>query len=173
MNNADFDMFADEYQQFHRQNVRISGETPEFFHEYKVKDTAGLVAAAHLRSSLRILDFGAGVGNAVPYFHQHLPGCHLTCLDVSRKSLAVAEQRFPGQTRFVAFDGEHSAILTFHRCPLYTVGESHFTLRREEPPMRGSRLSHLRKYVQETAGRLPAEFTCALGSIARSRESQA
>jgi trans-aconitate methyltransferase len=115
MNKAEFDAFADEYQQLHRQNIRISEETPEFFHEYKVKDTAGLVVAAHLRSSLHILDFGAGVGNAVPYFHQHLPGCHLTCLDMSRKNLAVAAQRFPGQARFVVFDGELSAILTFHR----------------------------------------------------------
>jgi SAM-dependent methyltransferase len=106
MDKAEFDAFADEYQQLHRQNIRISGETPEFFHEYKVKDTAGLVAAARLHSAPRILDFGAGVGNAVPYFHQHLPGCHLTCLDVSHKSLAVAAQRFSDQARFVVFDGK-------------------------------------------------------------------
>ena len=120
MHEAEFDQFVDEYRQLHRQNIRVYGEEPEFFHEYKVKETAGLVAAAQLCSAPRILDFGAGVGNAVPYFHQYLPGCHLTCLDVSHKSLAVAAQRFPGQARFVAFYVEHSAILKFHRLPLYT-----------------------------------------------------
>jgi len=107
MNEAEFDKFADEYRQFHRKNIRISGEEPEFFHEYKIKDTAVLARACHLPSAPRILDFGAGVGNAVPYFHQHIPGCELTCLDVSRKSLAIAEKRFPNQARFVAFHGRH------------------------------------------------------------------
>jgi SAM-dependent methyltransferase len=102
MNEAEFDRFADEYRRLHSTNIRASGEAPEFFHEYKVKDTAALVRASHLRSTPRILDFGAGVGNSIPYFHQHIPGCDLTCLDVSRKCLAIAEQRFPGKACFVA-----------------------------------------------------------------------
>jgi SAM-dependent methyltransferase len=127
MHEAEFDQFADEYRQFHRQNIRVSGEEPEFFYEYKVKDTAALVAASPLRSSLRILDFGAGVGNAVPYFHQYLPGCTLTCLDVSRKSLAVAEQRFPGQARFIAFQGHQMPFpdgdfdLVFSACVFHHI----------------------------------------------------
>jgi SAM-dependent methyltransferase len=34
-----------------------------------------------------------------------MPHGALTCLDVSRRSLALAESRFPGEAEFVAFDG--------------------------------------------------------------------
>jgi ubiquinone/menaquinone biosynthesis C-methylase UbiE len=52
-----------------------------------------------------MLDFGAGIGTSVPFVHKYLPRADLTCLDVSTKSLEVGEARFPGQARFVHFDG--------------------------------------------------------------------
>lgn len=104
MNEAEFDKFADEYTQLHRKNIRASGEEPEFFHEYKVKEVAALATVYHVHTHPRILDFGAGVGNSVPHFHRYLPGCDLTCLDVSHRSLAIANKRFSGKARFVAMD---------------------------------------------------------------------
>ena len=53
----------------------------------------------------KILDFGAGVGNSIPYFHEYFPQADLTCLDVSEKCLAIAERRFPDQATFRLFDG--------------------------------------------------------------------
>ena len=35
------------------------------------------------------LDFGAGIGNSVPYVRKHLAGAELTCLDLSQRSLEV------------------------------------------------------------------------------------
>ena len=38
MDVADFDQFADEYHNLHQENIRISGEKPDYFAEYKIYD---------------------------------------------------------------------------------------------------------------------------------------
>lgn len=106
MDRSEFDKFAEEYHNLHQANIKASGESPEFFSEYKIKDTAELARALNLNTNLKILDFGSGVGNSVPHFKSHFPDSQLTCLDVSSKSLELAEKRFPGQASFVPFDGE-------------------------------------------------------------------
>jgi ubiquinone/menaquinone biosynthesis C-methylase UbiE len=99
-----FDRFADEYRALQAASVRISGEGPEYFWRYKVVDLALLCAATGLQPR-SVLDFGAGVGNSVPYLREAFPGAGITCLDVSRKSLAVGEQRFLDAAKFIWFDG--------------------------------------------------------------------
>lgn len=105
MNESEFDKFADEYKKMHAANIRVSGETPEFFARYKVQDVANLLVGES-QNELRILDFGAGVGTSVPHFRELLPHARLTCLDVSNKSLDIGRQQYPGQADFVAFDGK-------------------------------------------------------------------
>jgi len=106
MDETEFDKFAEEYQRLHSANIRISGEGPEYFAEYKVRDAASILASAGFSvRNLDVLDFGAGVGNSVPYFRSHLPGCRLTCLDVSKKSLHLGAVRHRGTAEFVHFDG--------------------------------------------------------------------
>ncbi len=105
MDRTEFDRFADEYQKLHSANIKVSGEGPEFFAEYKVRDTAKLLRKTGMTGKVRILDFGSGVGNSIPHFRQHIPGCDLTCLDVSQKSLSVAEERFKNKAKFVSFNG--------------------------------------------------------------------
>jgi SAM-dependent methyltransferase len=104
MQEREFDKFADEYRAIHAQNISASGESPEFFAEYKIRDLAELIGEPR-PNPLRILDFGAGVGTSVPWFSRHLPEANLTCLDVSRKSLELGESRYPTLARFVHFDG--------------------------------------------------------------------
>ena len=128
MNKTEFDRFADEYQQLHSMNIKVSGEEPEFFAEYKVRDTAKLLRKSGMTGEVRILDFGSGVGNSIPHFKRHIPSCDLICLDVSQKSLSVAEKRFPTQAKMVSFDGrlipfpnEHFDVIfsacVFHHIP--------------------------------------------------------
>lgn len=105
MDEAEFDVFADEYRRLHARNISASGEPPEFFHAYKVADIAGLLGQASATSNLSILDFGCGVGNSLPHLRRHFPHAAITGLDVSRRSLAVARQRFPDLGEFVRFDG--------------------------------------------------------------------
>lgn len=105
MDKAEFDRFADEYCELHARNISASGEGPEYFAEYKIRDIA-----EHLqdqgREAKAVLDFGSGVGTSLPWVHKHLRPSRLTCLDVSQRSLDVAKSRFPGKADFVPFDGQ-------------------------------------------------------------------
>jgi ubiquinone/menaquinone biosynthesis C-methylase UbiE len=109
MNEAEFDKFADEYHASLASGIALSGESPEYFSEYKIADIARECRpqARSRDAGLRVLDFGAGIGNSVPYVRRHLAGAQLTCLDLSQRSLEVAEKRFAGQARYVRFDGVH------------------------------------------------------------------
>lgn len=105
MKKAEFDQFADEYDATHSENIRISGESPEYFAEYKIADIAR--EAVGLGPDVRILDFGAGIGNSVRHVKKYFPKAALTCLDVSHRSLDIARRRFPGLANYEAFDGEY------------------------------------------------------------------
>lgn len=134
MNEAEFDKFADEYHASHAAGLAASGEGPAYFAEYKIADIAqawarsGAAATQPALAPLQLLDFGAGVGNSVPYVGRYFAGAKLTCLDLSERSLQVAESRFPGQADYVAFDGAHIpgppdrfdiafAMCVFHHIP--------------------------------------------------------
>lgn len=107
MNEAEFDKFADEYYASLVAGIAVSGESPEYFSEYKIADIARECRQQSLTrdASVQVLDFGAGIGNSVPYVRQHLASAQLTCLDLSQRSLDVAEKRFAGQAHYVRFDG--------------------------------------------------------------------
>lgn len=116
MNEEEFDKIAEEYSSLTQKVLGVSGESTEFFAEYKVKDTLEAVANLKYPSDLEILDFGSGVGGAVPYFLKYFPSCQLTCLDVSRKSLEIAANRFEKKACFKHFNGQKipSPNDTFH-----------------------------------------------------------
>jgi SAM-dependent methyltransferase len=104
MDEVEFDKFADEYRQLHAANIRLSGEQPEYFAEYKIADIAAELAreGVVVRTAL---DFGAGVGYSVPFFTRHLPDARVTCLDVSRKSLEFGAAQHGSAADFRHFDG--------------------------------------------------------------------
>ncbi len=105
MDEAEFDKFAAEYRNLHAANIKLSGEDPEYFAEYKIKDIAAELTSARARLDARVLDFGAGVGYSIPFFRRHLPAASVTCLDVSQRSLAIGAANHPGETEFRHFDG--------------------------------------------------------------------
>jgi SAM-dependent methyltransferase len=128
MNEAEFDSFAEEYRRLHRENIKASGEAPEFFAEYKVADIAREVVQGSIPVPSRILDFGAGIGLSVPYFRRYFPSAKITCLDVSRKSLELGEKIHGDAAQFVHFDGRRAnfdsgsfdlafAACVFHHIP--------------------------------------------------------
>ncbi len=102
MDSAEFDQFADEYEQQHAGSIRLSGETRDFFAQYKVTDVAQECIA---RQPRRILDFGAGIGSSIPQFKQMFPDAALTCLDVSERSLKIARNRHGDVAEYRTFDG--------------------------------------------------------------------
>jgi SAM-dependent methyltransferase len=129
MDKAEFDKFADEYRALHSRNIRVSGESPEFFAEYKVIDTLEVVRKNGLKENIRIVDFGSGIGNAVPYFAKHFKAAELYCIDVSKRSLEISKERFPGIAKYKEFDGETlpfdsgSIDLVFTACVFHHIPE--------------------------------------------------
>ena len=106
MNEAEFDQYADAYYSQHARNIALSGEEPEFFSEYKIVDVRRRLTGYDSGTD-RILDFGAGIGNSIPYFRRHFPVSELHCADASQRSLAIAAERFPGPERaLVVREGE-------------------------------------------------------------------
>lgn len=107
MDKAEFDKFADEYHEMHKAGIRISGEEPEYFSEYKISDIARELGRLTGRSAgeLSILDFGAGVGSSVPFVQKYFPESNLYCLDPSERSLDVARSRYPDAATYQTFDG--------------------------------------------------------------------
>lgn len=144
MDRAEFDRFADEYEHQHSRNIRASGEQPEFFARYKVQDVARLCAGHTPR---RILDFGAGVGASVPHWREAFPRSSLTCLDVSSRSLEIAQRRYPGAADYTAFDGhripfaESTFDLAFAACVFHHIDVA------SQVPM----LSELRRVMTDEA----------------------
>lgn len=108
MDKAEFDKFANTYHEMHRTGIRISGEEPEYFSEYKIADIAREFERriGQAKGKLEILDFGAGVGSSVPYVRKYFPDSHLSCLDPSELSLEIAQSRYPDAANYQSFDGK-------------------------------------------------------------------
>ena len=103
--NNEFDSIAEHYQDLHQRAIGLSGETTSFFAEYKVRDAVALIRRLGLADSITVLDFGSGIGESIPYFHRYLPGCRLMGLDVSGKSLKLAQNNHVGLASLACYDG--------------------------------------------------------------------
>jgi SAM-dependent methyltransferase len=138
MDPARFDRFADEYQALHAQNIEITGESPDYFAEYKIRDICRQITAIRHCKNLRILDFGSGVGNSTPFFEQYFPSSDIVCVDVSARSLDLARRRFEGVASHVLFAGESLPFksgafdVAFSACVFHHIASAeHVTLLRE------------------------------------------
>lgn len=101
MEEQEFDQFADEYYQQHKDTIRITGEEPEYFARYKIVDIRDEAAKSGIPANCRIIDFGCGIGNSIPYFREFFPQADLNCADVSVKSMDLAAKRYPGAETFL------------------------------------------------------------------------
>ncbi|NBX18617.1 MAG: class I SAM-dependent methyltransferase [Proteobacteria bacterium] len=123
---TEFDLFADSYYKQHKANLAITGESPEYFSEYKIADLAKYVQQ-NRNPHREIFDFGSGIGNSVAFFRKYFPESNLYCGDVSKRSLEVSQARFPGRESYIrigellpvpdnSFDIVFSACV-FHHIP--------------------------------------------------------
>lgn len=103
----EFDRYANAYRDMHAESIRISGEDPDYFARYKIDELVRTSKGVRRGSNdLAILDFGCGIGGAIPRFRQLLPQARLAGADVSEASLAIARESFPAGVQFEAFDGK-------------------------------------------------------------------
>jgi ubiquinone/menaquinone biosynthesis C-methylase UbiE len=106
--------------------VAVTGEGPEFFHEYKIRELARLADEREFQPET-ILDFGSGVGNSTPYLRRYFPSAQLAGADVSPRSLQIAEERFPGAATGLQIQDNHipapdnSFDMTFSACVFHHI----------------------------------------------------
>lgn len=84
-----FDGFAEQYQQILDRNLAIVGATGAVFTRRRME---------YLRRRLpvlpqRIMDFGCGIGMAIPFLLDAFPGSHVVGVDVSMESMSIARER--------------------------------------------------------------------------------
>lgn len=107
MDKAEFDRFAEEYDDQHRANVAVTGEGPEYFAEYKIRRLKQIVDRRGINAS-RICDFGSGIGNSIPFFRKYFPEAALTSADVSERSLALSRELYPQSANYLLI--EHDRV---------------------------------------------------------------
>ena len=132
MTKIDFDNFAENYASMHKKNIKISGEDSSYFSEYKVRDLANYLRG-NLSKKIRILDFGSGIGNSIPWFIKYLPNAKITCLDISQKSLDIAKRQYKSNVEFVRFDfaekipfEKNSFEIIFVSCVFHHIPQSNY-----------------------------------------------
>ncbi len=129
MAKAEFDDLAETYYEEHKKNIEITGESPEYFAEYKVADLARYISAAQ-GGFARIADFGSGIGNSIAPFRKYFPGAALSCLDVSEQSIARAQDRFPGKETHLLIEADRipledaSQDIVFSACVFHHISAS-------------------------------------------------
>ncbi len=136
MEEKEFDKLAEEYITILNKDISLSGETADFFSEYKVIDLKNLIDSN--QPGFSVLDFGCGIGNSIPYFIRHFPNIKLYCADVSKKSLDIAEQKFSNKASYLLFDGlslplpDNYLDLVFSACVFHHINhDEHASILRE------------------------------------------
>ena len=130
---SEFDQYADEYYNQHSNNISISGESPDFFSEYKIKDMAAALSHESMLNKV-ILDFGCGIGNSIPYIQKYFPTSKHIFTDVSQRSLDIAAQRFPSaESRLTLIKNDviplagNSVDVVFTACVFHHINHSAHT----------------------------------------------
>lgn len=97
-----FDEFAQDYRSIHNKNIKISGANSDYFSEYKITE---LLQHESSSTPIKILDFGCGDGNSVVYLRKYFPEATISGVDVSEKSIAIAQSKQIPSTGFYSFNG--------------------------------------------------------------------
>lgn len=119
----DFDDFAQDYRQIHNKSIRISGADSDFFSEQKIREVRKNEAAG----DPRILDLGCGDGNSASFFHKYFPDAEYVGLDVSEKSVAIAQEKAIPNAKFSNYDGAEIPLpadafdIVFVSCVLHHI----------------------------------------------------
>lgn len=134
MTAAKFDEYARTYDELHNQNLAASGESLEYFAEYKLECLKR--AGAPLGEPL--LDYGCGIGNVTSVLTRAFTDVH--GFDPSSESLRVARERMPTST----FHAESDAMPAAHFSTAVLSGVLHHVPRPQRVPTMKTVLSKLR-----------------------------
>jgi SAM-dependent methyltransferase len=127
MSAPEFDQYAEGYLRAHADNTRLTGEEPDYFARYKIDEVGRRLRALREPFPRKVVDFGTGIGNSLPYLRAMFPEADIVGLDVSEKSLEIAAHRYPQAARLVPYDGEHIPLpegewdLVFSSCVFHHI----------------------------------------------------
>ncbi len=95
-----FDSVAQCYEQQLQCGISLSGESANYFVHGRVRKLVELTQRYCGSHPTSLMDFGCGVGNAVPALLDHFAGAHVTGIDCSLASLAIAHRRFSSSLQY-------------------------------------------------------------------------
>ncbi len=91
---VDFDAYTANYNQLLQQQTGLFSPNEQYFARYKVdivrKEVKEETAGSHVG---RLLEFGCGIGNNIPFLREAFPHAAITGSDISEASLAIARQQ--------------------------------------------------------------------------------
>lgn len=134
---AEFDAVAQDYRAQHAQSTGVAEEDLDYFATYKIEYVQQLWARRG-RAPRAIMDFGAGIGNALVPMHAAFPEAEIIALDVSRASLDLVDAQAIPNVRTLAYDGlriplpDASLDCVFTACVFHHIpAEHHVALLKE------------------------------------------
>ncbi len=119
-----FDEIAGDYRAIHTDAVKISGESSEYFAEYKIIELKKYFSPD---KPLKILDLGCGDGISAVFFNKHFKNVVYHGFDISEESIKLARLRGIEHSEFYYYDGYQlnasadSYDLVFVSCVLHHV----------------------------------------------------
>jgi SAM-dependent methyltransferase len=96
-----FDHFANDYRDIHNTTLKISGAESDYFSFHKIE----IINSENQNKSIKFLDFGCGDGNSAKHCNQLMPQSNYFGIDVSEKSIEVANTKSSNTNNFTHFDG--------------------------------------------------------------------
>ncbi|HMJ45068.1 MAG TPA: class I SAM-dependent methyltransferase [Pseudolabrys sp.] len=111
MAKIDFDQYAGQYEALIAAQTGFFDRDNDYFVRYKVERAKALAGQSLTDEVDAVLDFGCGVGRAMPYFRAAFPRADVVGCDPSADSLAIARRDNP-DCRFSGMD-ELSAATKF------------------------------------------------------------
>jgi SAM-dependent methyltransferase len=130
-----FDGYAREYLALHQRNIEVSGESPTYFAEYKLRCLERLVG---VEFDAPILDFGCGIGMVTEQLVKRFAEVH--GFDPSKESLVLAASRAPAAT----FHDDPARIPDGHFALIVMAGVLHHIVPVERERVLKSALAKLR-----------------------------
>jgi SAM-dependent methyltransferase len=126
---AEFDAYSQSYRAQHQASVDFGGIELDYFAEYKAQVTKSVCEQLGIFPGT-IMDFGAGIGNAVKPLHSAFPDAQIKCVDVSEDSLRQCSALNIPNSSVHVYDGQHipfasgSVDLAFTACVFHHIPES-------------------------------------------------
>ncbi|MES2140383.1 MAG: class I SAM-dependent methyltransferase [Bacteroidota bacterium] len=92
---AEFDHFADDYDDLLKKSITASGFEPTYFDEHKIKTIYDdyISNSKFDNSKLQILNFGCGIGKSEKFINKYFIDSVICSVDVSEKSINTAKEK--------------------------------------------------------------------------------